>query len=92
MEFALHYFYLESLKYQHHLIEDFDDSPACTWSLVLLYNVLFFVKYHIVYGIASTLTRFDWLIPPPEPRCLARVGSMSEVRRCLRHFMRNISC
>ena len=81
VELAAHYLYFESLTYQPRLIEKCDNSATCHWSVIVCYGLRFYVHYLVRYGIALTVTRFDLLIPPKEPRCIARMGSFNEIRR-----------
>ena len=82
IEFVAHYFYLESLTYRPYLIIDkCDASVICHWSVVLCYGLRFYLHYRVRYGVAATISRFDWLSPPQEPRCIAHMGSYNEIKR-----------
>jgi hypothetical protein len=79
LELSTHFFFLQSIAYQSHLLEYTNSVTLCGYFVLL--GISFYVKYLVIYGFAATLARFDLLLPPGEPRCVVHIGSYAEMWR-----------
>ncbi|XP_044745427.1 protein-cysteine N-palmitoyltransferase Rasp [Coccinella septempunctata] len=77
VEFALHNYYVNATSFQVQLVESFDD-----WALYgygYLMGQYFHMKYLVIYGLSTSVAKFENIPVPSLPKCIGRIHLYSDM-------------
>lgn len=82
-EFALHFFYVNSIQYEFKLIKSL--HPLEFFGLGYLMAQLFNIKYIIFYGTGIAFGEFDYVDMPNKPKCVCRIHKYADMWKWFDH-------
>ena len=82
-EFALHFFYVNSIQYDFKLIKSL--HPLEFFGLGYLMAQLFNIKYIIFYGTGIAFGEFDRIEMPNKPKCVCRIHKYADMWKWFDH-------
>ncbi|XP_045448569.1 protein-cysteine N-palmitoyltransferase Rasp [Melitaea cinxia] len=79
LDLSLHYIYFFAMQNNMELIRKLPTVALCGAGLWM--GLEFHMKYVVSYGTTAAFSRLDNMVPPPTPRCIARIHVYSQMWR-----------